>query len=88
MSIAIANGILATSGESTTADIRLIPANGTNQTGVVSSGRLEVFHNQSWGTVCSRNFGESDAVMACRQLGFEPSTINAGFRPVSQTQVK
>ena len=34
------------------------------------SGRLEVYHDDTWGTVCDDNFGEVDGGVACRQLGF------------------
>ena len=35
-------------------------------------GRLEICDNHEWGTVCSNMFGELDAMVACRQLGYAP----------------
>jgi len=35
-----------------------------------NAGRLEVYYNDTWGTVCHNGFGTTDAQVACYMLGF------------------
>ena len=46
--------------------------------GTPRMGRLEIFHDGQWGTVCNDYFGTPDATVACRQLGYSGGAIRYG----------
>lgn len=35
-----------------------------------SEGRLEIYHDNRWGTICDDYFNCAAAMVACRQLGY------------------
>ena len=49
-------------------DLRL--ARGVSSSTSYTSGRLEIYYNGQWGTVCDDSWGISDSHVACRQLGY------------------
>ena len=35
-----------------------------------NQGRVEVYCNGEWGTICNNGFGSTDAQTICKQLGY------------------
>lgn len=50
-------------------DLRLVQGDVTSES--FSAGRLEIFINSTWGSICADSFDIAAADVACRQLGYQ-----------------
>lgn len=42
----------------------------------VNEGRVEVYCNGQWGTICSGGFTSNDLATVCKQLGYDEATLS------------
>lgn len=54
-------------------DVKIVPVDEDD----ASYGRLEIFHDGGWGTVCSLGFSNLAANVACKQMGYTSGTVAA-----------
>ena len=59
--------------EDNTGDLRLVDGTLTDENGQLCEGRLEIYYNGAWGTICDDYWTKDDADVACRALGFVAS---------------
>ena len=71
-------------------DIRLV----TGKSVTLLSGRVEVYLNGAWGTVCDNNWDMNDAKVVCHQLGYsgaisahKGARFGAGKGPIHYSRV-
>ena len=62
-------------GFATDPGIRLVGGSGPHE------GRMEVYHNGTWGTVCDDGWDLQDAIVVCHQLGY--FNVTAALRSAS-----
>ena len=58
-----------------TGELRLVDGTRTTEDGRLCEGRLEIYINGQWGTICDDYWGDEDADVACRQLGFAGGSV-------------
>ncbi|XP_030839703.1 uncharacterized protein LOC115923368 [Strongylocentrotus purpuratus] len=61
-------------------DVRLVDGSSTLE------GRVEVYYDNLWGTICNRGWDSTDSGVVCRQLGFQVSLSSPSFGAGIPTQ--
>ena len=58
-----------------TGNLRLVGGTLTDEDGNLCEGRLEIYYNGEWGTICDDYWTGNDADVACRALGFVGGSV-------------
>ena len=56
-------------------ELRVVDGERTDEDGKLCEGRLEIFLNGEWGSICDDYWTPEDADVACRQLGFAGGSV-------------
>lgn len=43
----------------------------------INQGRVEICVNETWGAICLNNWGQSEATVTCKQMGFSGQGMRA-----------
>ena len=65
--------VILTDTDDNTGDLRLVDGVLTDEQGRLCEGRLEIYYNGAWGTICDDYWNKNNADVACRALGFAAS---------------
>ncbi|KAI8485666.1 hypothetical protein Bbelb_366850 [Branchiostoma belcheri] len=52
--------------------------------GAAHQGRVEVFHDGQWGTICDDDWDINDAIVVCRQLGYQHAAAAKSYAHFGQ----
>ena len=63
-----------------TGDLRLVDGTMTDADGSPCEGRLEIYYDGEWGTICNDYWTEGNADVACRALGFVGGSVEDWIR--------
>ena len=70
------NGLTVRTNDNT-GDLRLVDGTLTDAGGNLCEGRLEIYYDGAWGTICDDYWNGQEADVACRALGFVASVEDA-----------
>ena len=70
--------VLPVTTDDNTGDLRLVDGTLTTEDGRPCEGRLEIYYDGAWGTICDDYWTTREADVACRALGFIASVEDAG----------
>merc|ERR1711942_80092 len=65
--------------EATDIPVRLVNGDDSTNPESPSKGRVEVYHNEEWGSICDDYFDNNDATVICKALGYASGTTEGNI---------